>query len=59
MTRSEFKVLDWLRSVRDEHGDKVKGWTPEQILQETKDKAAIVQQEIEDLRKQITERKKT
>jgi hypothetical protein len=51
MNKEEFKVLDWLRSIRDEHSETTKDWTPEQILQETKERALLTKREIEDLRK--------
>ncbi len=52
MIQEEFKVMDWLRQNRDKHSKKIKDWTPEQILQETKDNADKVKKSIEEIKKQ-------
>ncbi len=51
MIQEEFKVMEWLRGIRNEHSEKIKGLTTEQILQETKENAAATQKRIEEIRK--------
>jgi len=51
MTQNEFKVMEWLRKVRDDHYEKIKYMSHDEILRETKERAEEMEKQIEEVRK--------
>mgnify|MGYP000863937255 FL=1 len=56
MTQKSFKVLDWIREIRDAHSEQIENKTPEEILQEASERAEKMSLRIQDERKKKSSR---
>ena len=54
MNSKGFKVMEWLRKIRDEHSANIKDMTTKEILNETQERAKKLSNDIDELRKQKT-----
>ncbi len=51
MEAQQFKVMEWLRRIRDEHGQAVQDASHEEILEETRIMAEAMKERIEKRKK--------
>jgi len=56
VTQKSFKVLDWIREIRDAHSEQIENKTPEEILQEASERAEKMSLRIQDERKKKSSR---